>query len=51
MFMSVLGEASGVAGRGDAAPVVVPGALLARMDSLLADVKRNPKRYFNVKVF
>ena len=26
-------------------------ALLARMDSLLADVKRNPKRYFNVKVF
>ncbi|HMJ19565.1 MAG TPA: MlaD family protein, partial [Gemmatimonadaceae bacterium] len=26
-------------------------ALLARMDSLLADVKKNPKRYFNVKVF
>jgi phospholipid/cholesterol/gamma-HCH transport system substrate-binding protein len=26
-------------------------ALLARMDSLLADVKRNPKRYFSVKVF
>jgi|PersoiStandDraft_1058852.scaffolds.fasta_scaffold23443_3 phospholipid/cholesterol/gamma-HCH transport system substrate-binding protein len=26
-------------------------ALLQRMDSLLADVKKNPKRYFNVKVF
>jgi phospholipid/cholesterol/gamma-HCH transport system substrate-binding protein len=26
-------------------------ALLARMDSLLADVKKNPKRYFSVKVF
>jgi phospholipid/cholesterol/gamma-HCH transport system substrate-binding protein len=25
--------------------------LLARMDSLLADVKKNPKRYFNVSVF
>ncbi len=25
--------------------------LLARMDSLIADVKRNPKRYINVKVF
>lgn len=25
--------------------------LLQRMDSLLADVKRNPKRYFNVSVF
>ena len=26
-------------------------ALLARMDSLLADIKKNPKRYINVKVF
>jgi phospholipid/cholesterol/gamma-HCH transport system substrate-binding protein len=26
-------------------------ALLQRMDSLLADVKKNPKRYINVKVF
>jgi len=25
--------------------------LLARMDSLTADVKANPKKYFNVKVF
>ena len=25
--------------------------LLARMDSLVADVKRNPRRYINVKVF
>jgi phospholipid/cholesterol/gamma-HCH transport system substrate-binding protein len=25
--------------------------LLARMDSLIADVKKNPKRYFNVSVF
>jgi phospholipid/cholesterol/gamma-HCH transport system substrate-binding protein len=26
-------------------------ALLQRMDSLLADIKKNPKRYFSVKVF
>ena len=26
-------------------------ALLQRMDSLLADMKKNPKRYFNVRVF
>jgi len=26
-------------------------ALLQRMDSLLADIKKNPKRYINVKVF
>ena len=26
-------------------------ALLQRMDSLVADVKKNPKRYFNVRVF
>ena len=26
-------------------------ALLARMDSLLADIKKNPKRYINVKIF
>jgi phospholipid/cholesterol/gamma-HCH transport system substrate-binding protein len=26
-------------------------ALLQRMDSLLADVKKNPKRYFSVKIF
>jgi phospholipid/cholesterol/gamma-HCH transport system substrate-binding protein len=26
-------------------------ALLQRMDSLIADVKKNPKRYFNVSVF
>ena len=26
-------------------------ALLQRMDSLVADIKKNPKRYFNVKVF
>ena len=26
-------------------------ALLQRMDSLVADVKKNPKRYINVKVF
>lgn len=25
--------------------------LLGRVDSLIADVKRNPKRYFNVSVF
>jgi phospholipid/cholesterol/gamma-HCH transport system substrate-binding protein len=25
--------------------------LLQRMDSLLADIKKNPKRYFSVKVF
>jgi len=25
--------------------------LLARMDSLLADIKKNPKRYINVKIF
>jgi phospholipid/cholesterol/gamma-HCH transport system substrate-binding protein len=25
--------------------------LLQRMDSLLADIKRNPKRYINVRVF
>ena len=26
-------------------------ALLQRMDSLLADIKKNPKRYINVKIF
>jgi hypothetical protein len=26
-------------------------ALLGRMDSLVADIKKNPKRYINVKVF
>ena len=26
-------------------------ALLQRMDSLIADVKKNPKRYINVSVF
>ena len=26
-------------------------ALLGRVDSLVADVKKNPKRYINVKVF
>ena len=26
-------------------------ALLQRMDSLLADMKKNPKRYFNVRIF
>jgi len=26
-------------------------ALLQRMDSLVADIKKNPKRYINVKVF
>lgn len=26
-------------------------AMLARMDSLIADIKKNPKRYINVKVF
>ena len=25
--------------------------LLARMDSLVADIKKNPKRYINVKIF
>jgi len=25
--------------------------LLQRMDSLLADIKKNPKRYINVKIF
>ena len=25
--------------------------LLQRMDSLLADTKKNPKRYINVKIF
>ena len=45
-------------GNGSAARLLNdPGAyndvrgLLQRMDSLLADVKKNPKRYFNVKVF
>ena len=45
-------------GNGSAARLLNdPGAyndvrgLLARMDSLIADVKRNPKRYFNVSVF
>ncbi len=26
-------------------------ALLARMDSLMADLKRNPKKYINLKIF
>jgi phospholipid/cholesterol/gamma-HCH transport system substrate-binding protein len=26
-------------------------ALLQRMDSLIADIKKNPKRYINVKIF
>ena len=26
-------------------------AVLQRMDSLLADIKKNPKRYINVKIF
>jgi phospholipid/cholesterol/gamma-HCH transport system substrate-binding protein len=26
-------------------------ALLQRMDSLVADIKKNPKRYINVKIF
>jgi len=26
-------------------------ALLQRMDSLLADIKKNPKRYINVRIF
>jgi hypothetical protein len=25
--------------------------LLQRMDSLVADIKKNPKRYINVKIF
>jgi hypothetical protein len=25
--------------------------VLQRMDSLLADIKKNPKRYINVKIF
>ena len=45
-------------GRGSAAMLINdPGAykdvrgVLQRMDSLLADIKKNPKRYINVKVF
>jgi phospholipid/cholesterol/gamma-HCH transport system substrate-binding protein len=45
-------------GPGSAAMLINdPGAyndvrgLLQRMDSLLADIKKNPKRYINVKIF
>jgi phospholipid/cholesterol/gamma-HCH transport system substrate-binding protein len=45
-------------GPGSAAKLINdPGAyndvrgLLQRMDSLLADIKKNPKRYINVKIF
>jgi phospholipid/cholesterol/gamma-HCH transport system substrate-binding protein len=45
-------------GNGSAAKLLNdPGAyndvrqLLQRMDSLVADIKKNPKRYINVKLF